>query len=81
MAKRKKIRRGTGKNKYFTKDTQAAIVEFCSTEDFKDRDKIYTERIMPALNKLAENLIFIYRFARYRDTSRSRLERLAHFKR
>lgn len=65
MAKRKRIRRGTGKNKYFTKDTQAAIVEFCSSEDTKHRNKVYTERIMPALNKLAENLIFIYGFHKY----------------
>ena len=65
MAKRKKIRRGSGKNKYFTKDTQAAIVEFCSTENQKERDKIYIDRINPALNKLAENLIFIYGFHKY----------------
>lgn len=66
MAKRKKkIRRGSGKNVYFTKDTQAAIVEFCGSEDRKIRDEIYTTRIMPALNKLAENLIFIYGFHKY----------------
>jgi hypothetical protein len=65
MAKKKKIRRGSGKNKYFTKDTQAAIVEFCGSEDLKHRDKVYTERIMPAITKLAENLIFIYGFHKY----------------
>ena len=65
MAKKKRIRRGSGKNKYFTKDTQAAIVEFCSSSDESERDKIYTSRIMPALDKLAENLIFIYGFHKY----------------
>ena len=65
MAKRKKIRRGSGKHKYFTKDTQDAIVEFCGCDDREDRDKIYTERIMPGITKLAENLIFLYVFHKY----------------
>lgn len=69
MAKKKKIRRnsrGTSANKtkryYFTKDTQLAIKEFCSSEDRGDKETIYESRIQPALLKLTENLIYIYGF-------------------
>jgi hypothetical protein len=70
MAKKKKIRRTVGKkantNKpkryYFTKDTQLAIKEFCTSEDHKEKEVIYESRIQPALLKLTENLIYIYGF-------------------
>jgi len=54
----------TPKKKYFTKDTQAAIFEFCNctSEDRTIRDEVYTKRIQPAMMKLTENLIYIYGF-------------------
>jgi len=67
--KKKKIRRrrrkkGTGPRMYFTKDTQAAILEYFATDEgnIAEREKIYRERIMPAYLKLVENLINIYKF-------------------
>lgn len=68
MAKKKKTRkrtasgRSTPKRYYFTKDTQAAIKEFCIAENRQEKEKIYSERIQPALLKLTENLIYIYGF-------------------
>ena len=70
MAKKKKIRRTrkpkdpriTPRKLYFTKDTQAAILEFCTLEDHEERAKVYAERIQPAMLKLTENLIYIYGF-------------------
>lgn len=69
MPKKKRIRKtktkATGsspKRYYFTKDTQAAIKEFCQSEDRDERSDIYEERIQPALMKLTENLIYIYGF-------------------
>ena len=47
---------------YFNNDTQAAIVEYQETEDEKDREKIYNEKIHIAFEKLAESLIFVYGF-------------------
>ena len=56
---------------YFNKDTQAAIVEYQASDDQSSREKLYVAAIMPAFTKLAENLIFIYGFAkpgeRYED--------------
>jgi hypothetical protein len=68
--KKKKFRRSkkprdpriTPKKKYFTKDTQAAIYEFCNSEENAERAKVYEARIQPALMKLTENLIYIYGF-------------------
>ena len=61
----KRRRRKRGKPRlYFTKDTQAAMLEYFATDedDVSGREKIYRERIMPAYHKLVENLINIYKF-------------------
>ena len=65
--KRRKIKRGSGKKAYFTKDHQAAIVKFCQTDCPKERDYIYTHCIRDALEKLAENLIYVYGFHKQHD--------------
>ena len=48
--------------KYFNEDTQLAIEEFQKEEDPGAREKIYVSRILPAFEKLSENLIFIHKF-------------------
>ena len=67
MKKKRIIRRSRGKSRtlYFDKDTQAAIVEFQVAETSEEKGDIYNKKIMPAFDKLAENLILIYGFARY----------------
>lgn len=47
---------------YFNSDTQVAIVKFQSEKSRHTRDKIYVEDIMPAFEKLVENLINIHKF-------------------
>lgn len=67
VVKRRKIKRKPGKSKlYFTADTQASIEKFQVEECQAEKDKIYTNEIMPALVKLVENLILIYGFAKGR---------------
>ena len=53
---------------YFNEDTHKAIVQFQSEPLKKDRDKLYVEKIMPAFEKLVENLINIYKFTSMHDT-------------
>lgn len=53
---------------YFNSDTQRAIVEFQSSSDRKERDKLYVHEIMPAFEKLVENLINIHKFAGLYDS-------------
>ena len=66
MAKIKKFRKikrpSSGKKPYFTKETQQAIKDYVSSEDEDFRAEIYEKKIEPALNKLSENLIFVYGF-------------------
>lgn len=53
---------------YFNEDTHKAIVEFQLEQTKKDRDKLYVEKIMPAFEKLVENLINIYKFTSMHDS-------------
>ena len=52
------------KNKkyYFTKDTEDAIIEYCSTEETSIRTKLYIEEIQPAFNELVDKIVFTYKF-------------------
>jgi len=69
IVKRRKIKRSKGKSKlYFTAETQTAIEKFQQAELQEDRDNLYTKEIMPAFDKLAENLILIYGFAKGRHS-------------
>ena len=67
IKKKRRIRRGKGKNNYFTKETHDAIREYQQVELVETKHEIYVTRILPAFNKLAENLIFIHRFAKTPD--------------
>ncbi len=60
---------------YFTAATEAAIVEYNKSESFKDKSKIYYERIHPAFFKLTENIIHTFKFY---YTEVSNIEDLQH---
>jgi hypothetical protein len=60
--KRKLVGGATPEQFYFNAGTQDAIMEFKAETDKLKRDKIYVQRILPAFEKLAENLINVYRF-------------------
>jgi hypothetical protein len=69
MMKKKVIKRRKGKSKlYFTADTQQAIEDWQASDKPPVRDDLYTTQILPAFNKLAENLILIYGFAKGRHS-------------
>jgi hypothetical protein len=53
---------------YFTNETQEAIVKFQKSLDRKVREKLYVEKILPAFEKLVENLINIHKFSGLHDT-------------
>lgn len=62
IIKRKLVGGATPEQFYFNSGTQDAIMEFKAETDKRTRDKIYVQRILPAFEKLAENLINVYRF-------------------
>ena len=47
---------------YFTKDTEAAIVEYNNSTDFEYRSKLYNDRIYRSFFKLTENIIHTFKF-------------------
>jgi hypothetical protein len=53
---------------YFNAGTQAAIVSYQQAVEKKDRDKLYVKDILPAFEKLVENLINIHKFTSLHDT-------------
>ena len=64
---RKKIKRRPGTSKarmYFDMNTQAAILQYQQSEDRAEKEKLYVSTILPSFEKLVENLIFIYGFAK-----------------
>lgn len=65
VGKKKISRRKPGEKtfkNYFDDDTHNAIVEYQKTPDQKAREKLFIETIMPAFDKLIENLIHVYGF-------------------
>ena len=68
---KKKIRRRrskSGRKPYFGKDVHNSILKYQLSQETEDRHKIYVNEILPAFNKLAENLIFIHGFAKNKET-------------
>lgn len=53
---------------YFNANTQAAIVAYQQSPDKKEKDRLYVKEIMPAFEKLVENLINIHKFTSLHDT-------------
>ena len=68
MKGRKRFRKRTrSKKPYFGKDVHNSIVKYQNTPLIEDREKIYVDEILPAFNKLCENLIFIHKFAQSKE--------------
>ena len=53
---------------YFNSGTQDAIVSYQSSSSKKEKDKLYMLSILPAFEKLVENLINIHKFTGMHDT-------------
>jgi hypothetical protein len=53
---------------YFTSSTQEAICKFQCSVEKAEREKLYIDEIMPAFEKLVENLINIHKFSSMYDS-------------
>lgn len=62
VIKRKLVGGAAPKDFYFNANTQQAIVEYKTEVDTKKKEQLYITEIMPAFNKLVENLINVYGF-------------------
>lgn len=62
ITKKRIIKRKPGKKSknYFTAETQEHIVTYQNSDDLKEKEQLYTYKILPALDSLVENLINVY---------------------
>lgn len=60
--KKRKSRKENKISQYFHEGTQSAIEQFQAEESLEKKTQIYESEILPAFEKLSENLIFIHRF-------------------
>ena len=76
MGRRKK---NSTKKLYFGPEVDAAIVRFNTSENPSERERIYTKEIHPAVSKLIENVINVYKFRRtIHDIEQAEQECLVH---
>lgn len=71
---KRKIRRKGGSEEartlrmYFNEKTQEAIVAYQKSSSKEEKDKLYVEQVLPAFQKLVENLINIHKFTDIYDS-------------
>lgn len=65
---RRAKKEGGGTKLYFNMGTQEAIVKFQKSQIKKEKDELYVKEILPAFQKLAENLINIHKFSGLYDS-------------
>jgi hypothetical protein len=56
------MKKSKSKRHYFTKDTENAIIKYCSTEDNHIRTGLYINDIQPAFNELVDKIVYTYKF-------------------
>lgn len=66
--RRAKRKDGTPTKLYFHEGTQAAIVAYQGSDSKKDQEILYVNEILPAFEKLVENLINIHKFTGLHDS-------------
>ena len=52
---------------YFTQVHENAIVEYCSTDDFRRKEELYGSLIQPAFSQMVDKIVFTYRFTTLPD--------------
>lgn len=63
VLKKRRKPRSKNKKQYFTQDTEDAIVEYNSSDDMVERNKLYDGRISYPFDKLAENILNTFKFS------------------
>ena len=60
--KKPRRRRKRTKNLYFTKVHEEAIIEYCKSNSYRERSKLYEDLIQPAFSEMVNKIIFTYKF-------------------
>ena len=62
--RRRRRSRTRKKNMYFTAVHEEAIVNYCRSNDFKEKSHLYESLIQPALDQMVDKIILTYKFNR-----------------
>ncbi len=57
-----KVKRGTGKNVYWTDVHQQAILKYVASTNNKERNLLYETLIGPALREMIDNIVYTFKF-------------------
>lgn len=68
MAKKRGRKSKSGGVRYFTEETQQAIIDYNKAQTHLERSRIFQESIYTALDKLVENVIHTWKFYHYETT-------------
>ena len=60
--KKPRRRRKRTKNLYFTKVHEEAIIQYCKSDSYRERSKLYEDLIQPAFSEMVNKIIFTYKF-------------------
>ena len=63
MSKPKKIRRRRKKSKrYFTEVHEQAIIDYASSQELRERTKLYKVYIRPVFHEMVDKIVYTYKF-------------------
>jgi len=55
-------RKRSTKNHYFTKVHEQAIIDFCKSDDQKEKNQLYEEFIGPVFDEMVDKIVYTYKF-------------------
>ena len=59
---------------YFTLDHEQAILDFCTSENRSEKEKLYIDWIQPAFNQMVDKIVFSYKFTNLPNIDELRME-------
>jgi UDP-glucose 6-dehydrogenase len=59
---RRRRKRGSKKNHYFTQDHEDAIIQYAKTTCSRERTELYIKWIRPAFDQMVDKIVFTYKF-------------------
>ena len=59
---------------YFTVEHEQAILDFCTSEDRAEKERLYIDLIQPAFNQMVDKIVFSYKFTNLPNIDELRME-------
>ena len=62
------------KKMYFTQVHEQAIIDYCSTESYEEKTRLYVEFIQPAFDEMVDKIVFTYKFTNLPNIDELRMD-------